>query len=150
MASKTYEGMFLLDANRYSRDSAGVTGRVGEMIEKSGGEVLVSRIWAEQKLAYHINGQRKGAYWLVYFKMDGQRLGELRRAAQLNNDVLRDLVLAVDDRLADTLVAHAKSGGKPAEPPKKPAPKAENTETAAAAETKAPAAAGGDAATASE
>ena len=104
MAERTYEGMFLLDANRYSRDSAGVTGRVSEMIEKCGGEVLVSRMWAEQKLAYQINGQRKGAYWLVYFKMDGSRIGELRRAAQLNNDVHRDLVLAVDDRLASAMV----------------------------------------------
>ena len=52
--------MFLLDANRYSRDAGGVTGRLNEMIEKVGGELLVSRLWAEQKLAYPINGQRKG------------------------------------------------------------------------------------------
>ena len=116
MAERTYEGMFLLDANRYSRDQAGVTGRVTEMIEKCGGQVLVSRIWAEQKLAYQINGQRKGAYWLVYFHMDSSRLKELNRASQLNNDVLRDLVLVVDERLADALVAHAK-GETPAAAP---------------------------------
>ena len=113
MAERTYEGMFLLEANRYSRDQAGVTGRVTEMIEKCGGEVLVSRIWAEQKLAYPINGQRKGAYWLVYFKMDSNRLKELTRASQLNNDVMRDLVLSVDERLADALVAHAKGETPP-------------------------------------
>lgn len=128
MAERTYEGMFLLEANRYSRDQAGVTGRVSEMIEKCGGTVLVSRIWAEQKLAYPIRGQRKGAYWLVYFKMDTSRLTELTRASQLNNDVMRDLVLAVDDRLADALVAHAKGETPPvedapaAEAPEKPAP----------------------------
>ena len=128
MAERTYEGMFLLEANRYSRDQAGVTGRVSEMIEKCGGTVLVSRIWAEQKLAYPIRGQRKGAYWLVYFKMDTSRLTELNRASQLNNDVMRDLVLAVDDRLADALVAHAKGETPPvedapaAEAPEKPAP----------------------------
>ncbi len=128
MAERTYEGMFLLEANRYSRDQAGVTGRVSEMIEKCGGTVLVSRIWAEQKLAYPIRGQRKGAYWLVYFKMDTSRLTELTRASQLNNDVMRDLVLAVDDRLADALVAHAKGETPPvedapvAETPEKPAP----------------------------
>jgi len=135
MAERTYEGMFLLEANRYSRDQAGVTGRVSEMIEKCGGTVLVSRIWAEQKLAYQINGQRKGAYWLVYFKMDTNRLTELTRAAQLNNDVMRDLILAVDDRLADALVAHAK--GETPEPeapekPEKPAPEKPAPEKAAA------------------
>ncbi len=115
MAESVYEGMYLLDANRYSRDAGAVTGRIGEMIEKCGGEVLVSRLWAEQKLAYPINGQRKGAYWLVYFRLDRSKLGELRRAAQLNNDVLRDLILTVEPRLVDALVEHAKTGGKSAE-----------------------------------
>ncbi len=107
--------MYLLDANRYSRDPANVSGRVGEMIEKCGGQMLASRLWAEQKLAYPINGQRKGAYWLTYFRLDSRKLPELRRAAQLNNDVVRDLVLKVDDRLVDTLVSHATGTDKPQE-----------------------------------
>ncbi len=118
MAERVYEGMYLFDANRYSRDSNGVTNRLNEMIEKCGGEVLVGRLWAEQKLAYPINGQRKGAYWLTYFKLDGTRMKELTRAASLNNDILREMVLAVEPRLVDALVSHAKSGGKPAAEPK--------------------------------
>lgn len=107
MTERVYEGMFLLDANRYSRDSAGVSARVAEMIEKCGGTLMVSRLWAEQRLAYAIKRHRKGAYWLTYFRMDSGRLSELNRAAQLNNDVVRCLVLAVEPRLVDTLVAHA-------------------------------------------
>ena len=110
MAQRVYEGMYLLDSNRYSRDASGVSGRIGEMIEKCGGEVLVGRLWAEQKLAYPVDGHRKGAYWLVYFRMDSGKLTELKRAAQLNGDVLRELVLTVDPRLVDTLVEHARSG----------------------------------------
>ena len=135
MAERVYEGMYLFDANRYSRDSGAVTGRLNEMIEKCGGEVLVGRLWAEQKLAYPINGQRKGAYWLTYFKIDGSRIKELTRAAQLNNDVMREMILAVEPRLVDALVSHAKSGGKAAEP--KPA--AKPAEAAAATESAAPA-----------
>jgi len=120
LAERVYEGMYLFDANRYSRDSGAVTGRLNEMIEKCGGEVIVGRLWAEQKLAYPINGQRKGAYWLTYFKMDGSRVKELTRAGQLNNDVVREMILAVEPRLVDALVTHAKSGGKPAEAPAKP------------------------------
>ncbi len=122
MAERTYEGMFLLDANRYSRDSSGVTGRVTEMIEKCGGELLVSRLWAEQKLAYPINGNRKGAYWLAYFTMASDKLSDLNRAGQLNNDIMRQLVLTVDDRLVEPLVAHAKGTG--AAKPSTPAPEA--------------------------
>ena len=51
-------------------------------------DVLVSRLWAEQKLAYPIGKHRKGAYWLTYFRMDSDRLTELKRATKLNNDVI--------------------------------------------------------------
>lgn len=134
MAERVYEGMFLLDANRYSRDAAGVTGRLTDMIEKAGGELLVSRLWAEQKLAYPINGQRKGAYWLTYIKIDGSRLTELSRAAQLNNDVMRDMVLAVEPRLVDALVSHAKGETK-AEPPAEEKPAEKPTDKAEAPAT---------------
>ncbi len=112
MADRVYEGMFLLDSNRYGRDPSGVSGRIGEMIEKCGGTIEVSRMWAEQKLAYQMGRSRKGVYWLTYFRMESSRLKELNRAAQLNGDVIRNLVLALEPRLVDTIVAHAKGGVK--------------------------------------
>ncbi|MCA9262230.1 MAG: 30S ribosomal protein S6 [Planctomycetales bacterium] len=111
MAERVYEGMFLLDFNRHARDPKGVTGKVHEMIEKCGGELLVGRLWAEQKLAYPIGNHRKGTYWLTYFKMDSGKLTELTRAIRLNGDVLRELILTVDPRLVETLVQHAKGAG---------------------------------------
>jgi small subunit ribosomal protein S6 len=79
------------------------------MIEKLGGEMLVSRLWEERRLAYPIKGQRKGTYWLTYFRLDSLRLGELKRQCQITDDVIRSLFLKVDPRIVDALVAHAKS-----------------------------------------
>ena len=62
MAVNVYEGMFILDSNRYSRDTVGVSGQISEMITKLGGEILASRLWEERRLAYPIDGHRKGAY----------------------------------------------------------------------------------------
>ena len=107
MAENVYEGMFILDSNRYAKDAAGVAGTVTEIVEKNGGELLASRLWSEQKLAYPINGQRKGAYWLTYFKLDSTRLTDLNRAARLNDNVLRSMVIKIDPRLVDAMVAHA-------------------------------------------
>ena len=56
MAVNVYEGMFILDANRYARDPGGVPRQIDDAIKKFGGEVLVSRMWTEQKLAYAIKG----------------------------------------------------------------------------------------------
>ncbi len=114
MATKVYEGMFLLDSNRYARDPGGVSGQVAQILEKCGGEILASRLWNEQKLAYPIDGHRKGTYWLTYFRMDSQRQGELTRACRLNENILRNLIIRIDDRLVETLVRHATTPGMPA------------------------------------
>ena len=83
--------MFILDANRFGRDPEMVSGQIPAMIEKLGGEMLVSRLWEERRLAYPIKGQRKGTYWLTYFRLDSSRLGDLRRQCQITDDILRML-----------------------------------------------------------
>jgi small subunit ribosomal protein S6 len=110
LAKNVYEGMFILDSNRYARDPAGVPRKIDDLIEKLGGEVLVSRLWAEQKLAYPINGHSKGTYWLAYFRIDSGAITELNHQTKLNDSVLRSLVLVIDPRLVDTMVAHASGG----------------------------------------
>jgi len=118
LAETVYEGMFLLDSNRYGRDPEGVAGQVPGMIREAGGEVLVSRMWEERRLAFSIKGRRKGTYWLTYFRMDGRNLVDLKRKSQLNDNGLRVLFIKIDPRIVDTLVEHAqKPEGKSASEP---------------------------------
>jgi small subunit ribosomal protein S6 len=107
LAQNVYECLFILDSNRYARDPNGVSAAIPEMVESLSGEVLANRLWNEQRLAYPINGQRKGTYWLTYFRIESTRLAEFNRACQLNDNILRNLTLKVDPRLVETLVAHA-------------------------------------------
>lgn len=120
--SRVYEGLFLFDSNRYARDPSGVPSSIDTAIAEAGGEMLASRLWSEQKLAYPINGHRKGTYWLTYFRIPSDKLVGINRQFQLNDSILRNLVLAVDDRLVEPLVQHAQGVTKeePAEE-KKPA-----------------------------
>ncbi len=106
MSQKVYECLFLLDSNRYARDPGSVSTGLNETIEKLDGEVLATRLWNEQKLAYPVRGHRKGTYWIIYFRIDGNRLSEFERACRLNDNILRNLTLAVDPRLVDVLVSH--------------------------------------------
>lgn len=110
MPVNVYEGMYILDANRFSRDQAGVSGQIPEMIQKLGGEMLASRLWEERRLAYPVDGHRKGTYWLTYFKLDSTKLTDLNRQCQLSDSIVRTLFLKVDPRIADALVSHAQSG----------------------------------------
>ncbi len=109
MAANVYEGMFILESNHFGRDPDAVSGQVPAMIEKFGGEMLVSRLWEERRLAFPIKGQRKGTYWLTYFRLDSSRLVDLRRQCQITEDILRVLFLKVDPRIVDALVTHAKT-----------------------------------------
>lgn len=110
MPVNTYEGLFIFDSNRYSRDPAGVPGQVAEAVGRQGGELLVSRLWEERRLAYPIKGHRKGTYWLMYFRMESRKLAELDRDCRINDAVLRHLFLKIDPRIADAVVQHALAG----------------------------------------
>jgi small subunit ribosomal protein S6 len=110
LADHVYEGMFILDANRYGRDPEGISGLFATIIQDSGGEILVSRLWEERRLAYPIKGHRKGVYWLTYFRLSSEKLVEIQRRVQITDDVIRALVLKVEPRIVETLVAHAKAG----------------------------------------
>jgi small subunit ribosomal protein S6 len=105
-----YEGMFILDPAKYSRDPAASAQQINDLITQHGGTVLAARLWDERKLAYPINGHKKGVYWLTYFKMPGGGLTALERQCEITDDIIRKLVLKVDDRIADALVQHALAG----------------------------------------
>ena len=113
LSANVYECMHILDSNRYARDPSGVQESVDSTVTKFDGEILVSRLWNEQKLAYLVDGHRKGTYWLSYIRVEGSRLVEMERAFQLNENVLRTLTLRLDERLVEPMVAHARGETAP-------------------------------------
>lgn len=110
MALNVYEGMFILDSGRFARDPEGIAAQVNKLVTDAGGEILVSRQWEERRLAYPIKGQRKGLYWLMYFRLDSLKLAELNRQFDLFDANIRNLFIKVDPRIVDELVAHAEAG----------------------------------------
>ncbi len=109
LARACYECMFLLDSNSYTRDPSGSAQKVLALVESSGGKILASRLWNEQRLAYPIKGQRKGVYWLVYFDLEAADMPKFNRACQLADQlVLRFLTIRLEPRLVDAMVSAAK------------------------------------------
>jgi small subunit ribosomal protein S6 len=122
-----YEGMFILDPTKFARDPGAAAQQVADIITQHGGTVLAARIWDERKLAYPIKGHKKGVYWLTYFSMPGGTLTALERQCEITDEIIRKLVLKVDDRIADALVQHALAGdtaARRAPPAATPAPTA--------------------------
>jgi small subunit ribosomal protein S6 len=111
-----YEGLFIFDSNRFARDRDGLAREIEGYVESAGGELLVSRLWEERRLAFPIKGQRKGAYWLMYFRLPTGQLTGVTRQCEINDAVLRQLFVRLPDSLVEPILAHAK-GEATAPPP---------------------------------
>jgi small subunit ribosomal protein S6 len=95
---------------------------VEQAIKTAGGDVVVSRLWEERRLAYPIAGQRKGTYWLIYFRGPSAIVAPLNRRWEIQDGLLRHLVLKVHPHLVDVVLEHAKAGPVPPQPAAAAAP----------------------------
>jgi small subunit ribosomal protein S6 len=108
MAMNVYECMFLLDANKIAGDMPAAQQQLHGILEKHQAEILASRPWDERRLAYPVNGHKKGLYYLTYFKIEGKKLVDIEQDVSLNETILRSIVLRVDPKLVDTMLAIAR------------------------------------------
>jgi small subunit ribosomal protein S6 len=106
VAVHTYEALFLLDAGRASSDWEGVSGQVNGVITRNGGEILHTRPWEVQKLAYPINRSRKGVYLLTYFKIESAQLAAIEADIRISEFVLRKLIIKLPPNVATEMLTH--------------------------------------------
>jgi len=92
---KTYEAMFLLEAGQSDFEAA--CEPIQAVLRRSGGELISSNLWDERRLAYEIKGQKRGMYVLTYFKLDPAKVVEMEHDCQLNEGILRVLIIRKDN-----------------------------------------------------
>ena len=129
MAVNTYEGMFLLDSAKVAVSWDESVKHVHDILTKHHSEIVASRQWDERRLAYPVEGHKKGTYLLTYFKADGSALKEIVSDCHLSDVVLRELILKVHPKLVEHLVnqamtstpsAEAEEGGRGEEEEERP------------------------------
>ncbi len=108
MPVNVYECMFLLDTNKVAGDLQGATAQIHAILERSQAEILASRPWDERRLAYPISNQKKGLYYLTYFKAEAKNLINIERDVSLNETIIRSLVLKVAPQLVETMLELAR------------------------------------------
>lgn len=109
MAANYYEGMFLVDSARFATDTDGVVNHILGLLTKSGATAVAHRPWQDGRLAYAIDGHRKGLHYLVYFQMEGPSLTDVTRACKLSETVLRHIVIRQPKVLFDAMVEALKT-----------------------------------------
>jgi len=117
-----YEGMFLVDSGKFATDPDGVTNEILGVLKKAGATVVAHRPWQDGKLAYEIEGMKKGLHYIVCFTMPGTGMKTLVRQCQLSETIVRHMTIKHPQSIFDATVASI-SGTAPA--PVEPAPVAE-------------------------
>ena len=107
MPVNTYEGMFLLDSTKVAVSWEAAEQQVHDILRKHNAEIVASRQWDERRLAYPVEGHKKGTYLLTFFKAEAAALLEISADCRLNDLILRELILKVHPKLADHLVNQA-------------------------------------------
>ena len=124
-----YEMIYIIDADLEEAARKELIEKVSALITNNGGEIeKVDETWGKRKLAYAIDYKTEGWYVLVNFKAPVELPRELERNLQINENVLRYLVIKLVEKKASV---------KPR--PERPAPVTAPVEEAPAAEEAAPA-----------
>lgn len=95
--ARLYEGMFLLDNQVVREDWKKAKAVVTDLLAKHGATVRAARRWDERKLAYPVGVRKRATYLLAYFEMGNAHIAELRRDLELNEHVLRYLILKAEE-----------------------------------------------------
>lgn len=97
-ARRLYEGMFLVDSALATADWDGMLAVIENILKRADAEVVAVRKWGERKLAYDIEHKSRGTYILCYFKADGRRIRGIEKDVQLNEKIMRVLILSTEKR----------------------------------------------------
>jgi small subunit ribosomal protein S6 len=74
-----------------------VNERVTGLISSSGGEITSRNDWGKRRLSYPIRKINEGYYVSLQLNLPTQAVRTVERALQLNDDVMRYLVIRVDE-----------------------------------------------------
>ncbi|MHC4821907.1 MAG: 30S ribosomal protein S6 [Planctomycetota bacterium] len=100
----TYEGMFLFphSATANLKDAAD---HVKDLLGRASAEIITFKKWDERRLAYEIKGNKRGVYFLSYFKAPAANMIGLERDCNLSEQLLRTMFLRADTIPAETIEA---------------------------------------------
>ena len=106
MSSKriyTYEAMFLISQAVATEFGAAID-HIKEVLARGNAEIIALKKWDDRRLAYEIEGQKRGIYILAYFKAPGVDISHIERDCNLSEKILRVMILRADHLSAEEML----------------------------------------------
>ena len=92
-----YEMMFIVKATMENESVKATAESIKKLVTDLKGNVVEYKELGEKKLAYPINKELNGYYFLMQFEANKEVEAELNRKARLDENVLRHLIVKLDE-----------------------------------------------------
>lgn len=92
-----YEMMFIVKATMESDQVKATAENMKKVVSECGGNVTEYKELGEKKLAYAIKKELNGYYFVMQFEATKEAEAELSRKAGLDENVLRHLIVKLDE-----------------------------------------------------
>ena len=97
---RQYELIYITPSETTEEALAELHQQVAAVTERFGATIEKTENWGRRKLAYEIAGQREGVYVLEVINGPAAMVTELDRRLRVFDNVIRHLVVRVDEELA--------------------------------------------------
>jgi small subunit ribosomal protein S6 len=94
---RSYELGFILHPQVEQSDVTQAVDKVGQYVTATGGEVTSVDVRGRRALAYPIRKQQEGTYVFFQAQLDPQAIQELERSLKLDEEILRYLLLRLEE-----------------------------------------------------
>jgi len=93
---RRYELMLVLRPDTADDRVQQILDRTTRGIAAAEGQIVKVSPWGRRRLAYPIDGQREGSYFIVVFEAPSTAIEELERSLNITEEVMRHLVTRVE------------------------------------------------------
>lgn len=93
-----YEILYIIRPDMNDEAKQELISRFDQVLTDHGSEVVESKDWAKRRLAYEINDYREGIYHLINVNAENaEGVNEFDRLARINRDILRHMIIKLED-----------------------------------------------------
>ena len=94
---RDYELVIIITPEFEETATADIVDKVKSWITENGGSIESLEEWGRQKFAYMVRNQKEGQYFLFNLKMEPSAIATLERNFNLQESILRFLIISRDD-----------------------------------------------------
>jgi small subunit ribosomal protein S6 len=104
--TKQYELVYIAAPEATEEQLAALTTEVQQVVGRFQGTIEKTEVWGRRRLAYQIGRYKEGIYVLHVIQASGDLVKELDRRLKVTDNIVRHLIVRVDEELA--VAAHRK------------------------------------------